>query len=140
MFGRGAAAVRIVAASEIGPLVWGVNPDSGGNFGPGGRIWRRLARLTDGSWLAVNLDVNRHNALWQERPDLRERLKALGGDRFAPLCRGANDTRNCPGANPVVALSSTQLLESLPDSGGKPAALAPEFAGYGGAELFTRRE
>ena len=42
--------------------------------------------------------------------------------------------------NRVVALSFTELLERLLDSGGKPYWLDPKFAGYGDAELDTRRK
>ena len=141
LFGRGeGAAVRIAALNEIQSLDWGEKPEtSGGNRGPDDRIWHRLARLTDGRWLAINLDANRYSAPWREDPELCERQRKLGYEMFAPICLCSDATLNRPGANPVVALSFTELLNDLLDSGGKPAWLAPGFTGHGDAELFTRR-
>ena len=142
LFGRGAdAAVRILPAAGMEPLDWGEPPEQGGNSrGPGGRTWHRLARLADGGWLAINLDINKHRAPWRDRPDLRERQQALGYDHFAPICRGSDETRGQPGRNPVVALSFSELLERLLDGDGTPYWLDPAFAGYGDAELYTPRE
>jgi hypothetical protein len=140
LFGRGgSAAVRITAAEEIEPLDWGEKLYPGSS-GPDGRIWHRIARLVDGSWLAINLDINKHLAPWWDDPALRKRRDELDCGLFAPICRGTDATRNKLGANPVVALSFTELLESLLGSGGKPAWLEPGFVGYGYAELFTRRQ
>lgn len=140
LFGRGTgAAIRIAAATEIVSLDWGENPDALGSYGPDGRIWHRLAQLGDDRWLAINLDINKCNAPWWDVPDLSRKQRELGYEVFAPICLCSEATRNVPGANPVVALCFTELLESLLDSGGRPAWLEPGFAGHGDAELFTRR-
>jgi hypothetical protein len=140
LFGRGAdVAVRIAAVDRVEPLEWGENPESLGSYGPGGRIWHRFARLADGSWLAINLDANKHLAPWRSDPVLSKRRDQLGYSVFAPICHGSDATRNQPDRNPVVALSFTELLGRLLDSGGKPFWLAAGFTGYGDAELYTRR-
>jgi hypothetical protein len=141
LFGRGeGAAARVAPAAEIAPLEWGEQPPTVTSYGPDGRIWHRFAHLADGRWLALNLDANMHNAPWWNDPELREKQRTIGHALFAPICLCSEATRNRPGANPVVALCFTELLESLLDSGGKPAWLEPDFAGYGDAELFTRRK
>jgi hypothetical protein len=140
VFGRGGrAAVRIAPVNEIRSLDWGENPEALGSYGPDGRIWHRFARLADGRWLAINLDVNKHNAPWRDDPALDAKRRELGYAVFAPICLCSDATRNRPGANPVVALCFTELLEGLLESAGTPAWLAPNFAGHGDAELFTRR-
>jgi hypothetical protein len=140
LFGRGAeAACRIVPVEEVEPLDWGELPEECGNSrGPGGRIWHDFAWLADGSWLAIDLDRNKHLAPWWKDPSLREREEALRR-LFAPVCHGSSETQGQPGKNPVVALSFTELLERLLDSGGQPYWLDPQFTGYGDAELYTRR-
>jgi hypothetical protein len=142
LFGRGSAALlRIAAADAIVPLEWGEQPDDRDwGYGPEGRIWHRFASLVDGTWLALNLDRNTFDAPWRDDPVLQARRHELGSGQFTPICHGSDATRNRPGANPVVALSFTELLESVLTSGGKPAWLAPGFVGYGDAELFTRRK
>jgi hypothetical protein len=136
LFGRGAAAAyRIVAAADVEPLDWGEGPEKyGGNSrGPGGRIWHRFAWLADGSWLAINLDPNRR--------DPRPRVHGdWSYDRlFHAICHVQSDTQGRPGQNPVVALSFTEVLERLLESGGRPYWLDQRFSGYGDAELYTRR-
>jgi hypothetical protein len=141
LFGRGEGAVlRIAAVDEIESLDWGEDSTSRGSYGPDGRTWHRFADLADGNWLAINLDVNKHNAPWWDDPALRKRKDELGYSLFAPICLGSEATRNRPGMNPVVALSFTELLERVLDGGGKPYWLGPQFTSYGDAELFTRRK
>jgi hypothetical protein len=135
MFGRdGTVACRIVAASEIEPLDWGEITERFGNSrGPGGRIWHRFARLADGSWLAINLDPNYRAT----RSADRDRWSV--DRRSRPICRGTGDTQGRSGQNPVVALSFTELLESLMDKERPPRWLDPQSVGYGDAEEYTRR-
>jgi hypothetical protein len=131
--GRGKAGCRIVAREQIESLDWGEKPEKGGNSrGPDGRIWHRLAWLPDGSWLAINLDPNardpqKKRGEWQYDPN------------FHAICHVSARTQNRRGLNPVVALSFTELLGRLLDSGGQPFWLDPQFVTYGDAELFTRR-
>jgi hypothetical protein len=142
LFGAGPAArYRIVPQEEITPLEWGEDPKhSHGSYGPGGRIWHRIATLADGSWLAINLDANLHNAPWADDPKAFDLQQSIGYELFAPICHGSTATQKKPGANPVVALSFTELLERLLDSGERPYWLDPKFKSYGDAERYTRRE
>jgi hypothetical protein len=137
LFGRGAAAAfRLVAAAAVEPLDWGEKPDPyGGNTrGPGGRIWHRFAWLADGSWLAINLDPNARDPRPRKPGDWHY------DELFHAICHVRSETQGRPGHNPVMALSFTELLERLLDSGGRPYWLDPSFAGYGDAELYTRRD
>jgi hypothetical protein len=138
LFGRGeAAACRIVATGDIEPLDWGEVPEECGNSrGPGGRIWHRFAWLADGSWLAINLDLNISLAL--RRDPALEKL-AWKDPSIAPICHSSRQTQGQPGENPVVALSFAELLERMLDSGGRRYWLGAGFPGYGDAERFTRR-
>lgn len=141
LFGNeGEAAVRIVPSERVQPLEWGENPKAIGSYGPGGRIWHRFATLRDGSWLALNLDANIHNAPWADENDAREIRSKVDNELFAPICHCSAATVNSFGANPVVALCFTELLERLLASGGRSFWLEPNFSGYGDAELYTRRE
>jgi len=138
LFGR--SVFQIVAANDLEPLDWSeLSDEQRGSSSPGGRIWHRFASLPDGSWLAINLDFNKNRAAWGQDPELSKKRDELGYEVFAPICHGSEATRNRPGANPVIALSFTELLEKLLDSGGKPWWLEPAFRGCGDAELFTRR-
>ena len=137
----GADVVRISSESEVEPIDWGEIPEEGINTrGPDGRIWHRLVTLTDGSWLAINLDSNIRAAAWRQDTRLKKLGDQLGRTQFAPICHTSAKTVGLPGRNPVVALSFTELLERLLDSGGESYWLAPDFEGYGDAELYTRRE
>ena len=131
------AAYHIVPISEVKPLDWGdISEFLRDVLTPNGHIWYRLVDLADGSWLVIN-----------PRPEYPEpiRLRYLDDpgarewDNFAAICHCHKDTLGQPGRNPVVALSFTELLERLLDSGGRPYWLDSNFAGYGDAELFTRR-
>jgi hypothetical protein len=138
LFGRGSsAACRIEAVRGLQRLDWGAVSESlRDNNYPNGHIWYRLARLADGSWLAIN-----------PRPEypeaVRERFRNDPGgrewDTFAAVCHCRRETLGKPGQNPVVALSFTELLERLLDGGPKPYWLQPGFVGHGDAELYTRR-
>jgi len=141
LYGRGeGAAFRILPAAEVEPLDSGEQDDWGGkSFGRSGRIWHRFGRLADGSWLAINLDLNKHLQPWSKDERLRKLENSLGYERFAPICHGSDATWNQLGRNPVVALSFTELLERLLDGDGRPYWLAADFSPYGDAELFTRR-
>jgi len=141
LFGTGdAARFRIVPREQVRALEWGEDPKfAHGSYGPEGRIWHRIALLPDGMWLAMNLDANLQNAPWADDPKARDRQQSIGYEIFAPICHLSAATQNKPGLNPVVALSFTDLLERLLDSGGKPYWLDTQFAGYGDAELYTRR-
>ena len=131
-------ALRIAPYGAMSPLDWGEVPGKYGfSRGPQDRIWHRFAELPGGGWLAINLDRNLHHAPWRDVPELQAKRDALGYGRFVPIIRGSDATRNMPGANPVVALSFSELLEGLLDGG--PAWVA-DRDGYGDAELFTRRE
>ncbi len=142
LFGTGEAArFRIVPKEQVAALEWGEDPQvSLGSYGPEGRIWHRIAVLSDGSWLAINLDANLHNAPWSDDPKSRDLQKSVGYEVFAPICHLSAATQNKPGLNSVVALSFTELLERLLDSGGQPYWLDAKFTGYGDAELYTRRK
>src|SRR5262249_54523633 len=110
-----------------------------GSRSPGGRIWHRFATLPDGSWLAINLDFNKNRTAWRHDPELSKKWEELGYELFAPICHCSEATRNRPGANPVIALCFTEVLEKLLNGVGKSYWLEPTFRGYGDAELFTRR-
>lgn len=141
LFGRGAsAACRIVPRDQMEPLDWGEAEEEYGNSrGPGGRIWHRVARLADGSWLAINLDPNIPSVVPRES-EHRQRYRE--DESFAPVCHGSDETRGRPGQNPVVALSFTELLERLLEGGGGGGPFRPDGSdpGYGDAEQFTRRD
>jgi hypothetical protein len=136
LHGKGdAPECRIVPPDGIEPLEWGELPERYGNRrGPGGRIWHRLAWLADGSWLAINLDLNRREPRprkpddWQYDP------------LFHAICHVRPSTQGKPGQNPVVALSFTELLERLLNGGPRPYWLEPGFVSHGDAELYTRRD
>jgi hypothetical protein len=137
LFGRGAtAALRIVPRRQMEPLDWREPIDPVINSrGPHGRTWHRFAWLSDGSWLAINLDINIRSAL-RDRTALRERARS---DTFAPICHVTPATVGRPGENPVIALSFTELLDKLLEARGRTFWLDPGFEGYGDAEEFTRR-
>jgi hypothetical protein len=137
LFGRGdSAAYRIVSAESVEPLDWGELPEKHGmnTRGPDGRIWYRFAWLADGSWLAINLDPNRRD------PRPRDPDNYRYDDLFHAICHGNKTTQGKPGQDPVIALSFTELLERLLESGGRPYWLDAAFPGYGDAELYTRRD
>jgi hypothetical protein len=137
LFGYGATApFWIVPANGLERLEWGKVPESHrGNDYPNGNIWYRLAWLADGSWLALNPQP--------EYPEpLRKRFCRNSDPRrwecVVAICHGDENTQGHPGKNPVVALSFTELLERLLDSGGRPYWLDSQFVGYGDAEEYTR--
>lgn len=136
----GSETCRIVAAEEMEPLDWG-EPDEGvfvGSRGPGGRAWHRFAVLGDGTFLAVNLDLNLINAPWWDDTSMRQQ-KEKWSESFAPICHVSAESQGQPNKNRVVALAFTELLERLLESNGRPFWNDGQFAGYGDAEQFTRR-
>jgi hypothetical protein len=145
LFGRGnAAAFRIVAAKDLERLEWGEVPEhflSVFRDWPDGYTWHRLAWLADGSWLAIYPQPEHPEPLRQ-----RFRRDVVGGyfypdswDCIVAICHCNTNTQGRPGENPVVALSFTELLERLLDSGGHPYWLDSRFVSYGDAEQYTRR-
>jgi hypothetical protein len=142
LFGRGdAAACRIVAARDLERLDWGEVPEYlRDNDWPNGHIWYRLAWLADGSYLAINPSPEYPEPLREQyRRDCREGDTSRW-DCVVAICHCNVNTQGRPGANPVVALSFTELLERLLDSGGRPYWFNPQFVSYGDAELYTRRD
>jgi Domain of unknown function (DUF4419) len=131
-------ACQIVTAKELERLDWGwIREGLKDNHYPNGHIWYRLARLQDGSWLAINPQP--------EYPEeLRKRYVSDPGhsrwDCLAAICHCTAATLGEPGMNPVVALSFTELLERLLQSPDRSFWLAPHFATHGDAESFTRRK
>lgn len=102
-----------------------------GTRGPGGRTWHRFAWLADGTWLAINLDMNRRDP----RPGANNRSY---DPSFSPICTGAGGSEGQPGVNPVVAISFTEFLELFLETGPAAYWLAPGFTAYGDAEEYTR--
>jgi hypothetical protein len=138
LFGRASAvACRIVASSDLQRLDWGQIPENlRDNDYPNGHIWYRLAWLVDGSWLAINPRPEYPDAL---RKRFRQDPRPGQWDSVVAICHCNASTQGKPGENPVVALSFTELLERLLDSGGL-YWLNREFVNYGDAEQYTRRE
>jgi len=135
LFGTGSAArCRIVPMEQMKSLDWGENPDALGSYGPNDRIWHRIVLLPDGSWLAINLDLNARDPRPKKSDDWHY------DPNFHAICHGTDATQNKPGLNPVVALSFTELIERLLDCGGRPYWLDPNFVSYGDAEMYTRRK
>lgn len=129
----GRVAIVILPVQDHEPLDWGEGPEKLGSRGPGGRIWHRFARLPDGSGLAINLDLNASDP----RPENRwKRHDPL----FHAICHFRDATRGVAGANPVVAVSFTELLDRLLANGGRPYWLDAGFVSHGDAERFTRRD
>src|SRR5262249_62420843 len=101
-------------------------------------ILHRFGWLGDESWLAINLDPNIGLALRRD-PALKE-LALRRDDSFAPVCHTALQTQGRPGQNPIIALSFTEMLERLLAKGGRAYWLDQQFASYGDAEQYTRRD
>lgn len=135
----GSMPVRILPRRQMKPLNWCENMDEGlGSRGPEGRIWHQFAALGDGSWLAINLDLNL--GLILDRHAKMQRQDFENHETFKPIIHGSPATQATPGRNPVIAWSFTELLERLLDCGGQPYWLKSDFKSYGDAEQFTRRE
>jgi hypothetical protein len=130
-------ACHILKAADLEWLDWGeIDEYLKDDDYPYGQIWCRLARLTDGSWLAIN-----PQSAYSE--EMRERFdRGPGSSRrdCAAICHCTGDTQGRPGMNPVVALSFTELLERLLQAMGHPYWLDPEFVSYGDAEQYTHRD
>jgi hypothetical protein len=128
------ATCRIGRADEFMPLDWAEIPEHGINSrGPGGRIWHRFAWLSDGGWLAINLDLNRTDPRPKADNARRDHL-------FSPICVCRPNSQGVAGQNPVVALSFSELLERLLEGQGRFYWLDSQWMSYGDAELFTRRD
>ncbi len=101
------AACRIVAASELERLDWGkVSKSLRNNDCPNGHIWYRLARLGDGTALAINPDPAYGS------PGRKRFERDSGWDQrrsFVAICHCRRKTQGRPGKNPVVAVSFTEL-------------------------------
>jgi len=139
LFGRAtAAAYRIVPACDLIRLDWGKVPEFLQDIDyPNGHNWFRLAWLADGTWLAINTRPEFSEELRQrfrQNPDLAQ------WDCVAAICHCNSSTQGQPGKNPVVALSFTELLERMLDSGGHPYWLNPKYVSYGDAEQYTPRD
>jgi hypothetical protein len=133
---KDAATCRIVPRGELEGLDWGEDRVKGRTSrGPDGRTWYRFAHLADGSWQAINLDINRSGGPWRENERLRE-LVSKTRDDFAPICHVSRGTAGRPNQNPVIALSFTEWLERILDNGGK--CFWEGSVPYGDAGLFTR--
>lgn len=138
LFGRGDAAVyRILPKPDINQFHWGeVSESLREDDWPDGQIWHRLVRLADGSCLAIN-PRPKFPEPWRKRRS--EDPISSRWECFVAICHCHSHTQGRAGQNPVVALSFTELLERLLDSGGQPYWLDPQFASYGDAKEFTRR-
>lgn len=82
LFGNATGAqYRVLPQKQMTSLDWGEQPEKLGNSrGPDGRTWYRFIDLADGSFLAIDLDVNRSGffpdqyASWEARKE------------FSPIC------------------------------------------------------
>lgn len=125
---KAGTAYRFVALKDVCSLDFS-EPVELGCRGPDGKTWHRIAILADGSWLAINLDLNR-----------RDPREGWDPDRiFNPVCHCRKKTVGKRGRNPVVAFSFTELLERLMEGGPIPYWFKSGFVSYGDAEDFTRR-
>jgi hypothetical protein len=119
LFGRGGVAVyRIVSLAESLPELTGRGD------------WARVARLADGSWLAVNLMAK--NPSGQDDRELLPVCHVPKRGMGARLLRRPEMTGN----ERVVALSFTELLERMLDSEGAWFWEAEGFVGYGKAREY----
>lgn len=126
LFGRdGTAAYQIVSMDSILPapvdLLAPKQPDP--------CEWRPIARLADGSWLAANSHARNPSGMFDRT--------------FLPVCHVARSPDSWPwpkaavtGAECVVALSFTELLERMLDSGGRWFWNEAGFAGHGNVERY----
>lgn len=124
----GSDACRVVPRGEMEPLPWGVAEDFRGRRAV---VWHRFAWLPDGRWLAINLDSG-----CPFTPGGKRVREDQDSDDFATICVGRGDGPTL-GENPVVAVTFTELLERLLNSGGTSDWLTPDR--YGDAEEFTWR-
>jgi len=131
---EGFVVCRILAASDLERLDWREIAD---HHYPNGHTWYRLAKLVNGTALAINpspdcSDLARDRLLRDADRDQRRCLVAI--------CHYSPGTQGQPGRNPVVALSFTELLERMLDGGDRPYWRHAQFESYGDAEEYTRRE
>lgn len=139
LFVQGATAhFRVEPTNDCERLDWGeVSNSLRDNDTPNGHIWYRLVRLGDGTCLAIN-----PSPVYPEAWRLRycEDPGASTWDSFSAICHCDSKTQGKPGQNPVIALSFTELLERMLESGGRHYWCEADFVGYGDAEEFTRRK
>jgi hypothetical protein len=129
---------RILPPSELEHLDWGPIGEVFSDVDyPNGQSWYRLARLPDGSSLAINPGRIFRGAA-DER--LLQNVAQRQQSAVLPVCHCTADTHGKPGQNPVIALVFEELLERWLNAGGQPYWLAPDFVGYGDAEEYTRRK
>jgi hypothetical protein len=135
LFGNATHALyRILPRHQMRALDWGEEPEVGNSRGPDGRTWHRFVDLADGSFLAIDLDINRfrfskmHSGDWE------------GRKLFSPICHCRPETIGRAGTNPVIALSFSELLQRMLDSGGTLFWQEPGFKAHGDADEFVRRE
>lgn len=135
LFGTGPdVAYRILPQDRMESLDWGEEPEIGNSRGPDGRTWHRFVDLADGSFLAIDLDMNRRR-FSTDRNASREVRKC-----FSPICHCREETIGKPGKNPVISESFLEFLERILDSSGNLFWFEPGFKPYGDADQFTRRE
>jgi hypothetical protein len=128
------APYRVLSRKRMKSLDWREEPEIGNSRGPDGRTWHRLVDLADGSFLAIDLDMNRYRF----NPDRKADWDV--GKYFSPICHCRLETIGTAGANPVIAYSFSELLQRVLDSRGKLFWLEPGFKSYGDADQFIRRE
>lgn len=139
LFGQ-ANRIRIVSANDLERLDWGaITEHLRSNSYPNGHIWYRLANLPDGSWLAINTQPEYPEEL-RKRYCQSENPFSDQWDCVVAICHCNANTQGKPGMNPVVALSFTQMLERMLDSGGSLDWLDPQHHDLGDAEQYTRRD
>lgn len=124
---------RILSRNRMTSLDWGEEPEIGNSRGPDGRTWHRFVDLVDGSFLAIDLDINRFGFSPDRNADWKTKRS------FSPICHCRPETIGKAGANPVIAYSFSELLKRTLDSGGSHFWQEDGFASYGDADAFVRR-
>jgi hypothetical protein len=128
------AACRILSRAQMNSLDSGEEPETGNSRGPGGRTWYRFVELRDGSFLAIDLDMNRFRFNPDRKADWESKKV------FSPICVCRLESAGKAGANPVVALSFSEFLRRMLDRGGSFFWQEAGFNPYGDADEFVRRD